>query len=72
MGYYQSANLYDEGGRILMQTSPLATQLPSLLSVNYLPPLIVNTPTTLNFTISPSVSIDSYFVLKFPSNGLNN
>lgn len=66
IGYTESVNLYDEGGKVLMITSPLQTAKPTQLFISYVPPLIAHLPTTLNFTITPSIDINSYFVLKFP------
>jgi hypothetical protein len=66
IGYTQSVNLYDEGGKVFMLTSPLNTAKPTQLILSYVPPLIATLPTILNFTITPSVDINSYFVLKFP------
>jgi hypothetical protein len=55
-----------------MPTSPLASTPPSQLSISYIPPLFANTPTTINLTLTPTVDINSYIVLKFPEGGLSN
>ena len=54
-----------------MVTSALSTTLPSQVSIVYNAPRVINSPTILNFTITPSVTVDSYFVLKFPLNAFN-
>lgn len=72
MNYNQIANLYDEGEKVLLPTSAFSAPSPSQLLISYIPPIIVKTPTTLNFTITPTADINSYFVLKFPQGGLND
>lgn len=57
---------------MLLSTSALSTVLPTQLSIVYNSPRIANNPTILNFTITPTVDINSYFVLKFPKDGLND
>jgi hypothetical protein len=54
-----------------MVTSGLSTTLPSQVSILYNSPRVINSPTILNFIITPSVTVDSYFVLKFPLNAFN-
>jgi hypothetical protein len=66
------AFLYNPTKKVAMSTSALSTVLPTQLSLVYNSPRVVNSPTTLNFTITPTTTINSYFVLKFPDDGLND
>lgn len=72
VGDNKTANLYNPTKKVLMSTFALNTVLPTSLSVVYNSPRIINSPTILNFTITPTVDINSYFVLKFPQDGLND
>lgn len=72
VGDNRTAFLYNPTKKVLMSTSLYSSVPPSSLSVTYNSPRIVNSPTILNFTITPTVDINSYFVLKFPVDGLND
>lgn len=72
VGDNRTANLYNPTKKVLLSTSAISTVLPTSLSVVYNTPRVINSPTILNFTITPTVDINSYFVLKFPADGLND
>lgn len=72
VGDNKTAFLYNPTKKVLMSTSALSTIPPTQLYVMYNSPRVVNSPTILNFTITPTVDINSYFVLKFPAEALND
>jgi len=72
IGDNKTAFLYNPTKKVLMSTSALSTTPPTQLYVMYNSPRVVNSPTILNFTITPTVDINSYFVLKFPTDALND
>lgn len=55
VGDTKSAFLYNPTKKVLLSTSPLLTSPPTLVFVNYNSPRIINSPTILNFTITPTV-----------------
>lgn len=71
-GENKTAFLYNPTKKVLMSTSAYSSALPTAISLSYSSPRVINSPTILNFTITPSVNINSYFVLKFPEDGLND
>ena len=72
VGYSTEAYFYNPGHELIMETTALQATAPTSASVQYNSTLTINLPTTLNFTITPTVDIDDYFVLKFPENGISN
>lgn len=72
VGESKTAFLYNPTKKVLMSTSAYSSVLPTQLSLVYSSPRVINSPTTLTFTITPTVDINSYFVLKFPEDGLND
>lgn len=72
VGDYREAFLYNPTKKILLSTSPLSTVAPTLLDIQYTGSKTVGMPTTLEITLTPNIDINSYIVLKFPFDGLNN
>lgn len=72
VGDTKVAFLYNPTKKVLLSTSVLSTTLPTQLSLVYNSPRVINTPTVVNLTITPTITINSYFVLKFPTDGLND
>ena len=72
VGFLNEAYFYNPAHEIIMETSQIQSSTPTSTTVEYNSTLTVNLPTTLTFTITPTVDIEDYFVLKFPSNAISN
>jgi len=64
--------MYNPAQLLFLATSPYSAVLPTALSISYTGQNIVFEPATIQITVTPTANINSYFVLKFPKDGLNN
>jgi hypothetical protein len=72
IGSWKSAYLYDPAQLILKSTTPLGATTYSALSLGFGISNIVGTPTTFFLSVTPSIDITSYFVVKFPNNFISD
>jgi hypothetical protein len=72
LGSWKEGYLYNPEQLTLKQTYPLSTTAYSSVSVGYFGMNEVGKPTTFQLTVTPSVDVTTYFVLKFPTDFLHN
>jgi hypothetical protein len=71
VGSNRWAYFYNHVHEVLLETSTRSVTAPTDVLIEY-DGVTVNSPTTFNFTITPSSDIEDYFVIKLPLNGINN
>jgi hypothetical protein len=64
--------MYNPAQLLLLATSPYSAVSPTALSIAYTGQAVVLLPATIRIVVTPTVNINSYFVLKFPTNGIND